>query len=366
MASAIFIIARDRQETTKALRSTNFLIRIIRYARQTPCMAREDFMKKKNKHKNKRRKHDSFFRWLFADTYHAITLLELAGKVSRDIAEFLATVNLDTLVRIPDSYSEVDDSGEGDLAFRVSVLTGAPVLVGILLEHKSGHDPNIFNQIVRYARSVMKIHDGNRIYNGLPTMAIIFYNGRESWNPLKKLEEGYPDYYKGSILPFRCSFVNMRDISDSDCFASEDVATGMGVVAMKYAFDKEKLFNALSQFDEPLSRMAPEEASCLLQKINVYLYEYFGKDIFKELDMAFVSIGQKYGFESAGDYFRKQIADARKETEIERQKAEAERREMVAAMLAEGDSVEKVVRISKLSESEVLSIKASLATQAAQ
>lgn len=43
-------------------------------------------------------------------------------------------------------------------------------------------------------------------------------------------------------------------------------------------------------------------------------------------------------------------------------KAEA-KFEMVAAMLAEGDSVEKVVRISKLSESEVLAIKSNLATQ---
>lgn len=41
-----------------------------------------------------------------------------------------------------------------------------------------------------------------------------------------------------------------------------------------------------------------------------FLAEYLGKNIFKELDMAFVSIGQKYGFESAGDYFRKQIAQA--------------------------------------------------------
>ena len=40
--------------------------------------------------------------------------------------------------------------------------------------------------------------------------------------------------------------------------------------------------------------------------------------------------------------------------------------EMVTAMLAEGDSVEKVVRISKLSESEVLAIKANLAMQAAK
>jgi hypothetical protein len=37
-----------------------------------------------------------------------------------------------------------------------------------------------------------------------------------------------------------------------------------------------------------------------------------------------------------------------------------ERREMATAMLAEGDSVEKVMRISKLTEAEVLAIKASL------
>ena len=35
-------------------------------------------------------------------------------------------------------------------------------------------------------------------------------------------------------------------------------------------------------------------------------------------------------------------------------------REMAAGMLADGDSVEKVVRISKLTEAEVLAIKASL------
>ncbi|SHL74242.1 conserved hypothetical protein (putative transposase or invertase) [Fibrobacter sp. UWOV1] len=38
-----------------------------------------------------------------------------------------------------------------------------------------------------------------------------------------------------------------------------------------------------------------------------------------------------------------------------------ERREIAAAMLADGDSVEKVVRISKLTEAEVLAIKANLA-----
>ena len=44
----------------------------------------------------------------------------------------------------------------------------------------------------------------------------------------------------------------------------------------------------------------------------------------------------------------------------ERKKADEERREMAKAMLAEGDSVEKVVRISKLSDAEVFAIKESL------
>ena len=81
------------------------------------------------------RKHDAFFRWLFADVNHLKTLLELAAKVNQEVYEFLSAVNLDTLARIPDTYSEVDDSGEADLAFRVNVATGAPVLVGVLVEH---------------------------------------------------------------------------------------------------------------------------------------------------------------------------------------------------------------------------------------
>ena len=38
--------------------------------------------------------------------------------------------------------------------------------------------------------------------------------------------------------------------------------------------------------------------------------------------MAFKSIGQKYGFVSAGDVFRQQIAEADQRAEAERQKAE--------------------------------------------
>ena len=66
--------------------------------------------------------------------------------------------------------------------------------------------------------------------------------------------------------------------------------------------------------------MPHDEAACLLAKISIYLKEYVTKDVLKELDMAFVSIGQKYGFVSAGDVFRQKIAEARNEEQAKAQK----------------------------------------------
>ena len=257
-----------------------------------------------------KRNHDPFFRWLFSDTFHARNLLELSAKVNRELSEFLSVVNLDTLVRIPDSYSEVDETGEADIAFRVNVSTGAPVLVGILLEHKSGRDSEILDQIDRYVHSVMRLHEENRLFSGFPTMAIIFYNGRENWNPLKLLENGYPKYFHGSVLPFKCTFINMADIPDSDCLACEDAETGMGIVAMKHAFDKNKLLAILPKFKGALQKMPYDRATCIISKVKLYLEEYVDDNLIKELDMAFKSIGQKYGFVSAGDVRRKMVADA--------------------------------------------------------
>ena len=54
-----------------------------------------------------------------------------------------------------------------------------------------------------------------------------------------------------------------------------------------------------------------------MHKISVYLKEYVDEDILKELDMAFVSVGQRYGFVSAGDVFRKRIAEAEAEGRAE-------------------------------------------------
>ena len=313
--------------------------------------------------KQLKKPHDAFFRWLFADVNHLRYLLELAGKINVDVGEFLAAVNLDTLVRIPDSYSEVYETGDADLAFRVNVATGAPVFVGILVEHKSGRDADTFNQLARYVRSVMKRFDEGRLFDGLPTMAIIFYNGRENWNPLELLEKDYPKYFHGMVLPFRCAFVNMSDIPDSDCLACEDVITGVGIAAMVHAYDKDAFLDVFRQFVPKLQKLPRNELSCLLNKISLYLNEYLGNDVLKELNMAFKSIGQKYGFVSAGDVFRQRIAEADQRAEAEHQKAEAERQKAEnaeAEIVHNRADTQKVLREMGLSKEQIAEMEVRL------
>lgn len=310
-----------------------------------------------------KKKHDPLFRWLFADARRTRLLLKLAAKHDEELRKFLESIDLKTLERIPDSYSEVADTGEADLAFRVNVVTGVPVLVGILLEHKSGRDRNTFNQISRYVHSVMKNIDRTRMFEGLPTMAIIFYNGRENWNPLTQLEKDYPEFWHGRILPCPCTFVNMADIADEDCLACEDVSTGMGIAVMKYAFDERTLAEVLPKFKARLRTIDAESATCLLEKIRLYLQEYFGESLLKEFDMAFVSIGQKYGFVSIGDSIRRQVAEASEKARAEGESVgeargeqkgrDAERREMAKSMKAWGDSTEKIMAVSGLSQEEI-------------
>ena len=79
--------------------------------------------------------------------------------------------------------------------------------------------------------------------------------------------------------------------------------------------------------------------------------------------MAFVSVGQKYGFVSAGDVGRMREAKARAEGESvgeargeargEQKGRDAEKREMARALKAMGDPTEKIVAVSGLTVAEV-------------
>ena len=107
-------------------------------------------------------------------------------------------------------------------------------------------------------------------------------------------------------------------------------------------------------------RNAHDEAACLIAKISIYLKEYVTRDVLKELDMAFVSIGQKYGFVSAGDEFRKELAEARAEAQAKAQaeeQAKAEKNKLATAqkMVRDGViSIENAISYFGYSKEQIL------------
>ena len=152
----------------------------------------------------------------------------------------------------------------------------------------------------------------------------------------------------------------MSDIPDSDCLACEDVATGLGIAAMAHAYDKDAFLEVFRQFKPRLRKMPSNELSCLLEKISLYLLEYLGKEVMKELNMAFKSIGQKYGFVSAGDVYRQEIADAqakaKKLINEERQKAE----NAEAELAQNRNDTEAVLREMGMSDEKIAEMQAKL------
>lgn len=85
---------------------------------------------------------------------------------------------------------------------------------------------------------------------------------------------------------------------------------------MKYALNAKAIEERLSMIESLLGRMPNNLRSLTLEKIKVYLHEYINKEFLMELEKEFVSIGQRLGFESAGDYRRKlekQVANQAKE-----------------------------------------------------
>ena len=135
--------------------------------------------------------HDSYVRSVLKDPVRTAELLRLASRKNSNLAQFLATVNLDTLQEISEAFSDTATHGEGDLAFTVKLESDEPkqaeLLVGIIEEHKSYPETGIIQQLVKYWFQIMFRNQKN-----IPTIAIVLYNGK---NPFRiEKEVMYPNY----------------------------------------------------------------------------------------------------------------------------------------------------------------------------
>ncbi|MCQ2089700.1 MAG: hypothetical protein MJY93_05580 [Fibrobacter sp.] len=91
-------------------------------------------------------------------------------------------------------------------------------------------------------------HLKNNVVEGVPSVAVILYNGVQAWNPLEDLLEKYPPELRQMVLPFKCVMLNVDDVSDETCLVSMGAELGAIVATMKYVRNpaqKHELFRRI-------------------------------------------------------------------------------------------------------------------------
>ena len=215
--------------------------------------------------------HDPYVRSVLKDPARTAELLRLAARKNSNLAQFLATVNLDTLQEIPGAYSDTISFGYSDLAFTVKLESDDPkqaeLLVGILEEHKSYPDYSLIPQLVKYWYEIMVRNQKN-----IPTIAIVLYNGQDSWKFEKQVMfPNYPEYYHKIGLPFILEVVDVSDIFSDDEISKISPKIALALVALKYVFSGDKLKNILSQ-QSPDSNHFPKARLRTFSLKLLYIY----------------------------------------------------------------------------------------------
>ena len=262
-----------------------------------------------------RRKHDPFFRYIYAIPENTRTLLRLAQCRVPELRRMLSSVDMQSLELIPGSFSNVKEWGQSDLAFKAKFKDGSEFFVGILLEHKSYRKSDVLSQIYEYTFEVM-VNKNATDFRWLQTKTIIIYNGQSAWDPMAEFREKHKEWVDGQSLPFECVLVNLANIPDRICFAEPNVEAAVGILVMKHAFDSDGMKGIMDKLAKMLSKMGNSARATLAEKINLYLGEYIDEEVVEELRMQ-MSIGQVLGIPTAGDRRRAAERAARRKGRAE-------------------------------------------------
>ena len=261
--------------------------------------------------------HDSYVRSILKDPARTAELLRLASRKNGNLAQFLATVNLDTLQEISEAFSDTTTHGAGDLAFTVKIASDEPkqaeLLVGIIEEHKSYPETGIILQLVKYWFQIMF-----RNHKNIPTVAIVLYNGKDPYRIEKEvMYPNYPEYYHKIGLPFLLEVVDVSDIFEDEEIPLISPKIALALVALKYVFNGEKLKKHLKAAMAGLKSLPREEAEDFLTQTFIYLKKWFKGEAKEQFKMDFKKCSEVYGYKSIAEVEEEELEAKIKDTKLE-------------------------------------------------
>ena len=258
---------------------------------------------------NQKFTHDSYVRSVLKAPARTAELLRLASRKNRNLAQFLETVNLDTLQEISETFSDTASHGAGDLAFTVKIANDEPkqaeLLVGIIEEHKSYPETGIVPQLVKYWFQIMFRNQKN-----IPTVAIVLYNGKKPYHIEKEIMyPNYPEYYHKIGLPFLLEIVDVSEIFEDEEIPQISPKIALALVALKYVFNGKSLKKHLKAAMAGLKSLPRDEAEDLLSQTFVYLKKWFIGESKEQFKMDFKKCSEVYGYKSIAEIEEEELAE---------------------------------------------------------
>lgn len=301
--------------------------------------------------------HDPFCRDVLSDVSTFLEFVEYLTSRDEDLKSVVDLLDRESFERIPGDYSDTKSHGYADLAFLAKVKKEClskkkipvQVCVGFLLEHKSWPDDGVVDQLIRYHYHLMVEKLKKNADKGIPSVAIILYNGTESWNPLDETYSDYPKALQSILLPFKCVFLDVSTVPDDRCLNEFTPRLGAFIGALKYARNPENHSDFLVQLVKKVkTSLTGNESLDLLTSMDVY-FRYWISENFKEaFNMDFVRPPYRT------------IHDAEVEEAVEKAVEKTEDRVAVQTalkMLSDSKPMDEIVRYSGLSEERIRSLQ---------
>lgn len=317
--------------------------------------------------------HDPFCRGTLCEIPRFLELLEYLASRDPELATIFNLLDKDSFVRIPGDFSNTEIYGYADLAFMAKVKrtvagaadVSAQVCIGFMAEHKSAPDDGVVEQLRKYNHHLMVQHLKNNVVEGVPSVAVILYNGVQAWDPLEELLEKYPPELRQMVLPFKCVMLNVDDVSDETCLVSMGSELGAIVATMKYVRNpaqKHELFRKI------LIRLKGDKFTQrtldLVRQMDVYCNGWLSSEFKEILTMDFVRPPYKTVAEAIAEEVEEKVTASVTEkvtaSVTERVTASVTRAAVIKALNRGKLTIEEIAEDNSVSVDDVLKIQAEM------
>lgn len=290
--------------------------------------------------------HDPFCRDVLSDVSTFLEFVEYLTSRDEYLKSVVDLLDKNSLIGISDDLVFL---AEVKKEFLPKENESRRLSVGFLLEHKSCRDDKAIEQILRYQHHLMEEYRTIGIDKDIPLVAMIVYNGVESWNPLEEMYSIYPKIMHDYLLPFKCVFLDVSTVPDDKCLNDFSPRLGAFIGALKYARDPENHSDFLAQLIKRVkTSLTGSETLDLLTSMDIYL-RYWISENFKDV---FSRYFEKPPY--------KTIHDAEVEEAVEKAVEKTEDRVAVQTalkMLSKNKPMDEIIEFSGLSEERIRSLQ---------